>query len=120
MAVTVTGLKELSKSCKAIDKGMNKDLLSIGKTAAEEVATTGRDLAPKLTGRLAASVRPGSTSTGAYVAARGLIYGPPIHFGWKRHNIRPNPFLYHALDARKDDVIERYEQQVTEFIDRNF
>lgn len=118
--IEVTGLRELSKSCKAISKDLNKELLAVGKESAALVAETGRALAPKLSGTLAGKVKPGSTAKGAYVAVRGLVYGPPIHWGWKRHNIAPNPFLYHALDARADEVIERYERQVTGLIDRNF
>jgi hypothetical protein len=118
--VKVTGLKELSKSCKAVSKDLNKELLKVGKDSAELVADTGRTLAPKRTGRLAGQVKPGSTASGAYVAVRGLIYAPVIHFGWARHNISPNPFLYHALDQRRSDVVEKYERQVAELIERNF
>jgi len=120
MGVQVTGLKELSKACKAIDKGLQKELLKIGKDAAKDVADAAKPLARHKSGRMAGAIRPGSMARGAYVAARGEVYFPVQHFGWARHSISPNPFLYDALDARMGEVIERYERQVAEFIDRNF
>jgi len=94
-----------------MDRSLPRQLTVIAAKAAIPVAATGRDLAPKLSGRLAGSVRPGGSQRGAVVrAGRGAVpYAGVIHFGWPRHNIRPQPFLYEAIDRRRDDVVRAYE-----------
>ena len=47
---------------------------------------------------LAATVRAGATKAAAVARAgnnrkSGVIYANPIHWGWHRRNIAPNPFL---------------------------
>ena len=120
MPIKVTGLKELSKSCKAISKDLNKELLRASKDAADVVAQAAKPLARRKSGRMAGAIKPGSTANGAYVAARGEVYFPVQHFGWAKHSISPNPFLYKALDARIDEVVAKYEKQVNDLIERNF
>jgi hypothetical protein len=46
-------------------------------------------------------------------------YAGPIHFGWPAHNIEPTPFLYDALDQRRSEVIDLYEQRVGDLIRKN-
>ena len=46
------------------------------------------------------------------------IYAWPTHFGWAARSITPNPFLYEALDERRDEVKEAYENQIADIIDK--
>ena len=39
-------------------------------------------------------------------------YAGPIHFGWRKRNIQPQPFLYEALDKRRNEVFDRYNKEV--------
>jgi hypothetical protein len=65
----------------------------------------------KSTMRVSASTRSGSVRAGG---KRSAPYAGPIHFGWPNRPqlqrswyggpIRPNPFLYSALDARRSEV----------------
>jgi len=41
-----------------------------------------------------------------------------IHFGWARHNISPNPFLYKARDSRYDEVIDKFEKEVAALVNK--
>lgn len=97
-----------------------KDFTKVNREAAETVAKEGKGRAPRLTGRLAKSVRAGANQKAGYVMAgnRQVVYAGPIHFGWPRRNIRAQPFLYDALDARKDEVIRKYEQRVGDLVER--
>ncbi len=44
------------------------------------------------------------------------MYAGVIHFGWPRHNIEPQPFLYDALDKRFDEVVRVYEKRITDLV----
>ena len=48
--------------------------------------------------------------TGGKVRAgmKAVPYAGPIHFGWGRRNITPQPFLYQAIDRRHAEVLDTY------------
>ncbi len=97
-----------------MDDGV-KDFTKVGQDAADLVAQEGRALAPRgETLRLRRSVKAKATKTRSSVRAGGgrIVYAGVIHFGWPRHNIEPQPFLYDALDKRLDDVVRLYEKRV--------
>jgi len=73
---------------------------------------------PVRTGRLRASVRVLASQRRGQVAAgkKSVPYAGPIHFGWRAHNIAPNPFLYKALDKRRNEVIRSYERSVDKVV----
>ncbi len=89
-----------------------KDMTAVNKQAAEIVAQSARGLAPVLSGQLRGSIRAKGTQKYGSVAAgrRSIPYAGPIHFGWPRHGIEAQPFIYDALEERSDDVIEKYDQ----------
>jgi Bacteriophage HK97-gp10, putative tail-component len=103
------------------------ELKAAGREAAEPVATTAKTLAPHDTGRLAATIRTGATRRSATVKAGGRrAPGTPlIHFGavrdartGRRRNISPQPFLYRALDSRRDEVLDAYTRSIERLLDR--
>ncbi len=91
-----------------------------GKAAAEavrdEVRTGPRT--PRRSGKLAKSAKASVARDGmgrVVVGSPGRVpYAGPIHFGWPARNIRPQPFVYQALDERFDDVMAAYETAVDE------
>lgn len=118
-AIQVHGAKEFRAAMKRMEADL-KDYSAVNRRAASMVADTARDRAPVLTGALAGSVRPGATRTRGYVKAggRGIPYAGPIHFGWPRRNIAPQPFIFDALDERKGDVIEAYEAYIEALVEK--
>ena len=73
-------------------------------------------------GRLKATIK-GSASKvrgSVRVGAKRTPYVFPIHFGWAARNITPNPFLYEALDDRRDEVKEAYESQIADSVSKYF
>lgn len=118
-AVKVTGAKEFRAAMKRMDGDLS-DLSAINKAAAETVAGDARGRAPVLSGTLAGSIRAGATRTRGYVKAgsKGIPYAGPIHFGWPRHNIEPQPFVYDALDDRRGEIIDRYEAHIEALVDK--
>jgi len=112
--VEVEGAKELRKAIRqAQDKGLKDELKKANKDAAEIVADDARSKVPVRSGALRRSIRSlGSQTAGQVAAGRGKtrVYAPIIHFGNPRRGIRPNPFLYDAVDARRDEVRREYQK----------
>lgn len=115
--VDIEGQKELRKALKQVEGGIS-DLKGVNLAAAEVVATEARGLVPRRTGRLESTIRAaGQAAAGVVRSGTAAVrYAGPIHFGWPKHNIAPQPFLYDALDARHDEVIEMYEERVQDLI----
>lgn len=118
-SVRVEGLRELTAGLKKLDGMMLKDLKQVSQASAEIVAAEARSGAPVRSGRLVGNIKASGTQAGGIVRVGGLAYHRVIHFGWARHHIRPNPFLYKALDARRDEVVEKFEREVAGLVDRS-
>ena len=121
--VTIDGSKQLRKRLREVgDKEIDQQLKETHKAAAEIVATAARPMVPVRSGKLKSTVRANaSVRSGRVSMGRKTVpYAAPIHFGWAtRPNrargwrggpIAPNPFLYDALDRRRESVTERYYQ----------
>jgi len=79
---------------------------------------------PHSAGQLRNSIRSSGQRRGGFVrAGRKLVpYAGPIHFGWpSRPNpakgwqggpIRPNPFLFDALDKRREEVANAFARYI--------
>lgn len=119
-AIEVKGLRKLNKTIKTLaDEGLNETLKATNKEAAETVATAAKPRVPRLTGLLAATLRTSATvRNGAVRVGNARIpYAKPIHFGWPKRNISPNPFLYSALDDRKYEIERLYQERVGDVLD---
>jgi hypothetical protein len=119
-SVEIKGLKKLVKGLKQFDTDLSDELKTVHKAAAEDVASTARGGVPTRSGRLKGSIRTGVTAkTGIVRSGKSAVpYAGPIHFGWKKRNIKPQPFLYDALDKRRSDVVKRYLDAVTKIADK--
>ena len=97
-----------------------RDLTAVHREAADKVQGEARARVPRLTGALSKTIKSRATKTSARVEAgsRLVPYAGPIHFGWPRRNIEPQPFLYDALESRRDQVVDVYEKRVSELVRR--
>lgn len=113
-AVEVEGAKQLRKALTEMGDEAVADLKSVNLEAAELVAAAARPLVPTRTGKLQGSVRASGTKTRGSVKAgfKKIPYAGPIHFGWPDRNISPQPFLYDAIDRRRDEVMQAYRDNV--------
>lgn len=124
VTMKVTGAKELRRAMRkgGADVG---DMRKVHREIASDLAAAARPIVPHgKTGKLAASLKGTGTQTRAYIVAgsAAVPYAGPIHFGWpSRPNagrgwrggpIPPNPFLYTAIDRRRDEVMEAYQEHV--------
>ena len=118
--IEFVGLKEFTKALRAAkDKETPKAIKAANKEGAQIVATEAKVLVPKRTGRLGKSIRPNASVKRGVVAAgrASLPYAGPIHFGWAKHNIKPQPFIYDALDKRQGEVFDAYTKQVEQIVE---
>ena len=104
--ITVEGGAELSRTLhKAADDFGDMD--APGGRAANLVATSGRQEAPRLTGALASSIRPDvDGNTAAVVSA--LPYAGRTHYGWAAVGQRAQPFLTDPLARYENKIVEYY------------
>jgi hypothetical protein len=115
--VRVTGLKRLARELKKAGESLD-DLKALNLEAASTVEDAARPDVPRRSGRLAASLRSSATPRAGVVriGKASVPYAGPIHFGWRRRNIHPQPFLYDALGARRDEITRVYEDGLDEFL----
>jgi hypothetical protein len=124
-AVRVEGGRQVRSALRAVGDDMT-DLKDLHRRLADDVAGTAKTKVPKRTGRLKDSIRGSGTKTLARVRAgnnrksgpTSVPYGAVIHFGWGAKGIKPQPFLYEALDERRQEVVDAYNKQVREIIRR--
>lgn len=117
--IEVEGAAELRRALKHFDGGLDA-LKEINHQAAEDVAEAARTRAPVRSGSLVGTIRADRKTRSASVLAgrRKVPYAGPIHFGWPSRNITANPFLYDALDSRREAVAQAYTRGVGALVDR--
>lgn len=118
-ATKITGADEVRRKIRRMQDALSKtaakselkDLHAAGAKVVEQDAV-GR--VPVRSGKLKASVRSTGTQRSGVVRAgfASVPYAGPIHFGWRKQNISPQPFLYDAKDARGDEVVDLFEQRI--------
>lgn len=118
--IKVTGLKSSIKALQAIGVP-DAAIKEAGSRSGEIVATEARTLVPVLTGRLRDSIRVSKALARVSISAGGarVPYANPIHWGWYKRNIRPNPFFVGAIGTTRDEVYRTYYAQLDKLIAAN-
>jgi hypothetical protein len=121
--VKVKNLREINKALAAV--GVPKDAIKdAGKESGELVASEARSLAPVRTGALRNSIRVGATARGKITvlagnnrsSSSGVPYANPIHWGWFKRHIRPQPFFVTALGYTRSEIYDNYFKQIEKLI----
>lgn len=116
IAIEVQGLREMQRAVRqAKDADLTKAMKKTNKEAADVVVGPGKSKAPQVSGKLAASVKSSNSvrhaSIKAGTAAR-VPYAGPIHWGWAKRNIAPNPFLDEAIKQHWKEIERVYEDGI--------
>lgn len=116
--LAITGLKEVNAALKSLSEATKKELKQTHKEAGEIVVIAAIRLAPVRSGRLAGTIKSNPTQRMGRVriGVAAVPYAGPIHFGWPARRIKPQPFVYDALDGRRDQVLRLYEQRIDKLI----
>ena len=126
-ALEIEGGRKLRRAFREVGDDMS-DLKELHKRLADDVADSAKRKVPVRSGRLQRSIRGSGTKTAARVRTgnnrksgpSSVPYAGPIHFGWGARGIRPQPFMYDALDDRREAVVRAYDDQVREIIRKAF
>jgi Bacteriophage HK97-gp10, putative tail-component len=120
-SVVVTGDEKLTRAFRRAEGDISHEVDDAERESGETVAGAARSRAPRRSGRLRGSIR----ADGGVVSAN-TVYAGPIHFGWaNRPNkargwrggpIRPNPFLWNALDDREHQVVQTFEKATNQVV----
>lgn len=118
--ITVEGARELRRALRALEGGTD-DLKATHAESAKVVEQRASQLVPRRSGALAGSIRStGQAAAGVVRSGRASVpYAGVIHFGWPRRNIGPQPFLYDALDDRRNEVLSLYASRVDGLISKH-
>lgn len=116
--IKVKGYKAGIKALKAIGIP-DSEIKAAGSQAGEVVAREARNLVPVRTGRLRNSIRVSKALSRVSVSAGNntrVPYANPIHWGWFKRNIKPQPFFTKALGITRDEVYRNYYRTVDTLI----
>lgn len=116
--IEIQGLRELNRAFRRLGSDATTELKGVHGEGAKIVERRARQIVPIRTGTLKGTLRSSGTMRGANVKAgfARVPYAGPIHFGWRKRNIKPQPFLYDALDDRRAEVLRVYEQNLNRLI----
>lgn len=118
----ITGLADVNKALRSMSKDTRDSMKETHKRAAEIVIQGAKRYVPVVTGRLAASIRNSSTQRmgRVRVGSASVPYAGPIHFGWPARQIKPQPFIYDALDGRRAEVAAVYVKRIDQLTVKYF
>lgn len=110
----VQGSKRLLRTLKQAGVDL-ENLKPINADAAGIVAGAAAPNTPRRSGRLAATMRTSATKRAGVIRAGnnrktdGVAYANPIHWGWVRKGIKPNPWLTRAAKDTEPRWVPLYE-----------
>ena len=125
--IRIEGARELRRKFRQAEEDVTQ-LKDLHQRLAEDVAGTAKTKVPQRTGRLKNTIKPKAFSSKARVEAgnrskarrTGVPYAGRTHFDWAAVGQRPQPFLYEALDVRRDAVVEQYNAEIKALVNRIF
>jgi len=103
-------------------------LKPLEKESGEIVANEARTLVPVRTGALRDTIRVGATARGKITilagnnrsGRSGVPYANPIHWGWFKRHIAPQPFFAKALGYTREEIYDTYFRQLEELITQEY
>jgi hypothetical protein len=125
-SIRVTGLRETIKELEALGAS-KQEIVDANVRAAETLKAAALPLVPERTGRLKTTLRVSKAKGYAQVLMGNakVVYANPIHWGWYydkenfiQKNIKPNKFLYRALGSRLDRIVEEYNRDMQNLINK--
>jgi hypothetical protein len=108
--IKVQGLRQAIRALQDIGVPA-AEIKAAGTQSGELVANEARSLVPVRTGRLRNSIRVSKALSKISISAGNntrIPYANPIHWGWYRRHIKPQPFFIKALGLTRDQVYQNY------------
>ena len=105
--IQIKGLTKFRTTLKKAGADM-VDLKEANVEVADTVVARARAIGPNRTGRLVGSLQPSRVVSRARIRS-SLIYAPVIHWGWPKHNIKPDKFVLAAALQTQPQWMAEYE-----------
>ena len=118
VGIKVKGLKQSIQALQAIGVP-DAEIKAAGTRSGELVANEARGLVPVRTGALRNSIRVSRALRKVSISAgnnKRVPYANPIHWGWFKRNIKPQPFFAKALGLTRDEVYKTYFDNIAKLI----
>jgi hypothetical protein len=117
--IKVAGLRQALKALQEIGVPA-EEIKQANADAAELVLQAARPLVPVRSGKLLGTLRAGKALGKATVSAgrASVPYANPIHWGWFKRHIQPQPFFVTALGYTRDEIRANYFAQMQKLIDQ--
>lgn len=119
--VKIKGYKSAIKALQEIGVPTS-EIKAAGSEAGELVAAEARQLVPVRSGALRNTIRVTKALNAVSVKAgneRKVPYANPIHWGWFKRNILPQPFFTKALGITRNEVYQTYYRNIDKLIAQN-
>lgn len=121
--IAVTGLKELRRDLKSLEDATPKEVSQVLKEGADIVAKDAAVRAPRRSGKLAGSIKPGTSGANAFVKS-DLPYAAVHQWGGrvgrnKSVKIEGKHYLTEAAEAKEDEVAQKVEDGLHALIRRH-
>ena len=125
--VKVVGLREINKALKNVGVPAS-EIKAAGIQSAQSVINEARSLVPVRSGKLRDSIRLSSTAGGKITimagnnrsGKSGVPYANPIHWGWFKRRISPQPFFAKALGYTREEIYQTYFIKLEELITQQY
>lgn len=120
--VKIAGLNQAIKSLQVVGVP-DAEIKRAGAESGELVANEARSLAPVRSGKLRSTIRVSKALRKISISAgnnrsSGVPYANPIHWGWFKRNIKPQPFFIKALGITRDEVYRNYLQELSRLLEK--
>lgn len=118
--IKIEGLSKVQRSLRQLEGDLDLvkgEFLDTNKKVAAIVIEGSKKFVPVLSGALAQSIRDASTKKSAKVRVgdkSNVPYAGPIHFGWPARRIKPQAFIYDAIDPRRNEIAQQYAERLTQ------
>lgn len=123
-ALRVEGGRKLRSTLRDAGDDLS-DLRAAHKDAAQIAAEASAALAPARSRRLADTIRAAGTKTAGIIRAgnnrstsSGVPYAGPIHWGWFKRGIKPQPFLSRGAQDSEGRWLPIYETALDQALDK--
>ena len=119
--VKIAGLRDAIKALQAVGVPDNEIKIA-GQQSGEAVANEARSLVPVRSGKLRDTIRVNKalrkiTVSAGNNRATGVPYANPIHWGWFKRNIIPQPFFTKAIGITRNEVYNNYLKQLDRLLE---
>lgn len=117
--VKVEGTRQLRSTLRRAGDDLT-DMKAAHKASAEIAARASEALAPKRSGKLAATIRAAGTKTAGIIRAgfARVPYAGPIHWGWFARGIKPQPFMSQGAQDSEGRWVRVYEDYLQDALDK--